>query len=435
MMHLLDAIRRFSMPKSILIVSSLDTKGQEVEFLKRLIEERGQETILLDMSTRGESPIPADIPCEDVARAGGANMHEIRTSAKGRDEITSVMIKGAIKKALELHQRGELGGIVGVGGVSNTAMATDVMKALPYGIPKLMVSSGAAMPSYAGGFFGSSDITIMSSVVDMAGLHELSQSVLIRAAAAICGMVETGAAAVIDSLKLVEKPLIAMTQFHYSDTCCKLVRQYLEEKGYKIIPCHAQGVGDRAMDKLLDEGIFDGVVDIVPSGLSEELLGGNRAAGRDRLEAAGKRGIPQIITPCGFDMISCGPLRRKDSDDPLWVSRNLARRNYYVHDSYRVQARTNVEELRLIAKTTAEKLNRAKGPVKFLIPLKGWSTLSVKGQALYAPDVDKVFVEELRKHLKPEIEVRELDEHLNTSEFAMAVVEAFDEMMKVKKVA
>ena len=418
------------MPKSILIISSLDTKGKEVEFLKGLIEQKGQQTIVLDMSTGGESSIPADISCEDIAKAGGSSMEEIKSSAKSRDKITSIMTKGAIKKAIELHEADKLSGVVGVGGVSNTTMATDIMKALPFGVPKLMVSSGAAMPSYAGGFFGSSDIAIMSSVVDMAGLHELSKSVLIRAAGAICGMVETGADAVIDSLKQTENPLVAITEFHYSDMCCKLVTQYLEEKGYKVIPCHAQGVGDRAMDRLLNQGIFDGVVDIVPSGLSEELFGGNRAAGPDRLEAAGKRGIPQIIAPCGFEMISCGPLKRKDSGDPLWLSRNLADRNYYLHDAYRVQARTNAEELRLVAKTMAEKLNKAKGPVKVLIPEKGWSTLSVEGQLLHDPDTDKAFVQELEKNLKPEIEVRKLDTHLNTPEFAMAVVETFDEMMK-----
>jgi len=418
------------MSKSILIISSLDTKGHEVKFLKGLIEQKGHQTVVLDLSTRGESPIPADISCQDIADAGGSNINEIKTSAKKRDEITSIMIRGAIKKALELYEADKLSGVAGVGGVSNTTMSTDIMKALPFGVPKLMVSSGAAMPSYAGGFFGSSDITIMSSVVDMAGLHELSKSVLIRAAGAICGMVETGADAVIDSLKDSRVPLVAMTEFHYSDMCCNLVGKYLEEKGYKVIPCHAQGVGDRAMDRLLGQGIFDGVVDIVPSGLSEEIFGGNRAAGPDRLEAAGKRGIPQIIAPCGFEMISCGPLKRKDSGDALWVSRNLADRNYYHHDAYRVQARTNAEELRLVAKTVAEKLNKAKGPVKILIPDKGWSTLSVEGQPLHDPVTDRAFVQELEKDLKPEIEVRKLDTHLNSSEFAAAVAETFHEMMK-----
>ncbi|MBE9569644.1 MAG: Tm-1-like ATP-binding domain-containing protein [Proteobacteria bacterium] len=422
------------MTKSILIVSSLDTKGKEVEFLRGLVEQRRQPAIILDLSSLEEPLILADITCEEVAKAGGASIHEIRGSGKRRDEITSIMTKGAIKKTDELYQAGKLSGIVGVGGVSNTTMATDVMKTLPFGVPKLMVSSGAAMPSYAGGFFGSSDIAIISSVADMSGLNELSKSILTRAAGAICGMVETGAGAIIDALKHTELPLIAVTGFQYSERCCKLVTQYLEEKGYTVIPCHAQGVGDRAMDELLLQGIFDGVVDIVPSGLSEELFGGNRAAGPDRLMAAGERGVPQVITPCGFEMISCGPLERKDKGDPLWISRGLASRNYYVQDSTRVQARTNSKELRLVATTVAERLNRAKGPVKIFIPEKGWSTLSVKGQPLHDPGADKVFVEELGKRLNPDIEVRELDVALNTPECAMAIAETFYEMMKAKRV-
>lgn len=420
------------MSGSIVIVSSLDTKGQEVKFLKDMIERKGHQTILLDMSMRGEPQIPADIPCEEVARAAGTSIQEIRSSVKSRAEITSRMIQGAILKVMELYQGGKLRGIVGVGGVSNTAIGTDIMKALPFGIPKLMVSSGAAMPSYAGGFFGSSDIAILSSVVDMAGLHELSKSILTRAAGAICGMVESGASSVMEALKQTEKPLVALTQFQYSEVCCDLIRQYLEERGFDVIPCHADGVGDRAMEKLLDQGIFDGVIDIVPGGWSEQLLGGNRAAGTDRLEGAVKRGIPQVITPCGFDMISCGPLQRKDRNDPLWTARNIASRNYFVQDSYRVQARTNVDELRLIAKTLVEKLNKTKGPVRFLIPLKGWSSLSVEKQPLYDPEADQEFVEELKKGLKPEIEVRELDLPLNTPEFAKAVVEAFEEIMSIK---
>ncbi len=422
------------MLKSIIIVASLDTKWQEVQFLKELIEQRGQKTTLLDMSMRGQSPIPADIPCEAVARAGGAKIEEIRTPDKPRVESTSIMINGAIEKTLEMYKEGKLAGIVGVGGVSNAVMGTTIMKALPFGIPKLMVCS-AAMPSYLGGFFGSSDIALLSSVLDMDGLHELSQSVLKRAAGAICGMVESSAVSVADLLKQAEGRLIAMTEFQYSSDCCELVRQYLEERGYTVIPCHADGVGDRALEELLDQGIFDAVIDVVPAGLSEELFGGNRAAGADRLEMAGKRGLPLVITPCGFEMISCGPIQRKNSSDPLWTSKNIATRNYYVQDAYRVQARINAEELRFLARVVSEKLNKAKGPVRFLIPLKGWSSLSVQGQTLYDPDADKVFIEELKKKLKPEIGVRELELPLNSPEFAVAVVEAFNEMMLAKKTA
>jgi len=422
------------MAKSILIVASLDTKWQEVKFLKELIEQKRHKTTLLDMSMRGQSPILADISCEAVARAGGASIEEIRTSDKPRDESTSIMIEGAIRKTLEIYEAGNLAGIVGVGGVSNAVMGTTIMKALPFGIPKLMVCS-AAMPRYLSGFFGFSDIALLSSVVDMDGLHELSKSILNRAAGAICGMVESGASPVVDLLKQAESRLVAMTEFQYSSDCCALVGQYLKDRGYTVIPCHADGVGDRAMENLLEQEIFDAVVDIVPAGLSEELFGGNRAAGTDRLEMAGKRGLPLVVTPCGFEMLSCGPIQRKDSGDPLWISKNIANRSYYVQDAYRVQARTNTEELRSLARVVSDKLNEAKGPVKFLIPSKGWSSLSVQGQVLYDPDADRAFVEELKKTLRPEIEVRELELPLNSPEFAVAVVEAFDEMMQAKKTA
>ena len=422
------------MPQSILIVASLDTKWQEVKFLKELIEQKGQRTALLDMSMRGQAPIPADIPCEAIATAGGGSIEEIRAPDRPRDESTSIMIKGAIDKTLEMYKEGKLAGIVGVGGVSNAVMGTTIMKALPFGIPKLMVCS-AAMPSYLGGFFGSSDIALLSSVVDMDGLHELSQSVLKRAAGAICGMVESGVGSIVDSLKQAEGRLIAMTEFQYSSGCCELVRQHLEERGYTVIPCHADGVGDRALEELLEQGIFDAVIDVVPAGLSEELFGGNRAAGAGRLEMAGRRGIPLIVTPCGFEMISCGPLQRKDNNDPLWVSRNIAGRKYYVQDAYRVQARVNAEELKLVAKAMGEKLNGANGPVRVLIPLKGWSSLSVQGQTLCDPDADRAFVEELKRILRPEIGVSELELPLNSPEFAAAVTAAFDEMMQAKKTA
>ncbi len=421
------------MPESILIVSSLDTKWREIKYFKELIEQKGQRTALLDMSMRGASSLPAEISSEAVARAGGSTIEEVRTSTRRRDELTSIMIKGAIEKTLEMYRKGNLSGIVGVGGVSNTAMGTDVMKSLPFGVPKLMVSSGAAMPAYAGGFFGSSDIAIISSVVDMDGLHQLSRNILERAAGAICGMVESSTGSVLDALRQVKGRLIAMTEFHYSEGCSELARQYLGERGYTVIPCHADGVGDRAMEELIEQGIFDAVVDIAPGGLSEELFGGNRAAGPDRFEAAGRRGLPMVVAPCGFDMISCGPIKRKDNGDPLWISRKIDERKYYVHDSYRVQARTSAKEMKQLARVVAEKLNRSKGPVKFLVPLGGWSSLSVKGEALYDPDADRAFVEELPKLLKPEIKIEELELTLNSPEFAAVVVDSIDEMIKAAR--
>ena len=412
------------MQKTIVLVSTLDTKGSEAAFLKALIQERGHRVILLDTNTGGEASLPPDISAEEVARAGGGDIGEIR-KMKDTGKASAIMIEGAIKKVKSLLEKGELDGIISFGGASNTAMATTIMKSLPFGIGKVMVSSTAAMPAYAGSYFGTTDIAILHSVVDIAGLNPLVKDVLKRGAGAICGMVETGGGPQSLSRRDREKDLIALTEFKFSEECCSHVRKLLEERGFEVIPFHAQGTGDRAMEELIEEGFFQGVVDIVPAGVGEELLGGNRAAGPTRLEGAGKMGIPQIITPCGFDMLSCGPMERGDRGDPLWVSRDLKKRKLFVPDAFRVQARTTPQELREIAREVARKLNRSKGPVVILIPQKGWSSLDKEGMSLYDPEADQAFVHALKMNLDPKIPVVELDLHLNSREFAQEAVNRF----------
>jgi uncharacterized protein (UPF0261 family) len=230
-----------------------------------------------------------------------------------------------------------------------------------------------------------------------------------------------------------KKDLIALTEFKFSEECCSHVRRLLEEKGFEVIPFHAQGIGDRAMEELIREGLFDGVLDIVPAGVGEELLGGNRAAGPNRLENAGQLGIPQIIAPCGFDMLSCGPLERGDRGDSLWVSKDIKNRKLFIPDAFRVQARTTSQELREIAREVARKLNQSKGPVAVLIPLKGWSSLDKEGMPLYDPGADQAFLDELRIHLTKKISLIELDLHLNTREFAEEAVNQFMKLYKAKK--
>jgi uncharacterized protein (UPF0261 family) len=269
----------------------------------------------------------------------------------------------------------------------------------------------------------------MHSVVDISGTNDLNLDVLTRAGGAISGMVETGGMILTKMGKKRDKPLIALTRFNFCETAAKIAMKYLEEKGFDVIGIHAQGMGDRAMEELIEQGLFDGVLDFVLGGVSENIIGGNRDAGPTRLEAAGNIGIPQVVSPSGFEMISCGPLSRRDKGDYLWTSRKLAERKLFLQDDFRVQARTTKEELRDIAVTVARKLNRAKGPVKFLIPLRGWSTLTTEGAPLYEPATDKVFNEEIKKHLRPEIDLRELDVELNSAEFAKACVDALEEMM------
>jgi len=417
------------MQKTIVIISTLDTKGSETAFLKNLIQERGHRVILLDTNTGSEPSIPPDISSEEIAEAGGGNIDELRRM-KDKAKVSSIMIEGAIKKVKSLLEKGELDGIVSFGGASNTAMATAIMRSIPFGIPKLMLSSTAAMPAYAGGYFGTKDITILHSVVDIAGFNPLVKNVLKRAAGAICGMVEMGEGRTSLPKVARKKGLIALTEFKFSEECCTHVRHLLEKKGVEVIPFHAQGIGDRAMEELIEDGSFQGVIDIVPAGVSEELLGGNRAAGPKRLEKAGEMGIPQIIAPCGFDMLSCGPMERSDRGDPLWVSKDIKNRRLFIPDAFRVQARTTSQELREIAKEVARKLNRSKGPVAFLIPLKGWSSLDKEGMPLYDPGADQAFLHELKSHLHPAISLIELDLHLNTREFAEEAVNQFMKLYK-----
>ena len=410
--------------KTIVLVSTLDTKGIEAAFLKTLIQERGHRVILLDTNTGGESSIPVDVSAREVAKAAGWDIEEIR-KMKDTNKASSIIIEGAIKKIRGLFEKGDLDGIVSFGGASNTAIATAIMKSLPFGIPKVMLSSTAAMPAYAGGYFGTKDISMIHSVVDIAGLNPLVEIVLKRAAGAVCGMVEMGDGHQFLTRPSQEKGLIALTEFKFSEECCSHIRRLLQEKGFEVIPFHAQGTGDKAMEELIGDGFFQGVMDIVPAGVGEELLGGNRTAGPNRLETAGKMGIPQIIAPCGFDMLSCGPLERGDRGDPLWVSKNIKNRKLFVPDAFRVQARTNPQELREIAREVAKKLNQTKGPVAILIPLKGWSSLDQEGMPLYDPVGDRAFLDELKIHIDPKIPIVELNLHLNTREFAQEVVNQF----------
>lgn len=420
---------------TIAIIGMLDEREEALRLLKEQIEQRGHKAILIDVSigTGGIKPsLKAEVTCEEVAQAGGTTINKIREMvAKERERATSIMADGLAKKVLELYRAGELKGVIAAGGMTGTFLSITAMKALPFGLPKLLISSVAAMPAYAGRlaeYFGVRDITVMHSVVDTVGLNPLVRSLMVNGAGAICGMVER-----FQPPKEEEKPSIALTEFGFCDKGAHYVRELLEQN-YNIISFHATGLGDRAAEDLVNQGLFDAFIDLVPAGLSEYLLRGNRTAGPDRLEAAGNQGIPYILSPCGFDMISCGPLERRDKTDPLWVSRRLAERKMLVQDAIRVQARTSAEEMQTIAQAVGEKLNKHKDKklVKFLIPTRGFSSLSVEGGVLYDPIVDKAFIDELKKYLVPEIQILEVDTHINTPEFARAVAEALEESFKLQ---
>jgi len=417
---------------AIAIIGMLDEREDGLRLIKDHIEGRGHKAILIDISIGTGailSSLKADITCEELAHAGGTSIDNIREMlAKEREKATSMIAEGLGRTVLDLHRTEDLEGIIAVGGMTGSFISLSALKLLPFGIPKLLISSVAAMPAYAkklAEFFGVRDITVMHSVVDTVGLNPLVKNLMVNGAGAICGMVEE-----YEPPEKHEKPSIAITEFGFCDKGAHYVRELLE-KHYNVISFHATGVGERAAVDLVGQGLFEAFIDLVPAGFSEHLLGGNRTAGPDRLDAGCSQGKPYILSPCGFDMLSCGPIQRKDKDDPLWLSRNIAERKYLHQDAMRVQARTSVEEMQTIARAVAEKLNKHtdKKLVKFIIPTKGFSSLSVEEGALYDPDSDQAFIDGLKENLDTEISIIEVESHINTPEFAMSVLDALHEVM------
>lgn len=405
------------MAKRIAILGSFDTKGAELGFLRDRIMQLDCLPLCIDTSLGGEPTIATDITSREVAAAAGAEIEEIRKSRDTRI-VTDTMTRGASAVVQRLFDAGGVDGIVSIGGASNTGLATTVMATLPFGVPKVMVSSMAAVPAYAGSYFGTKDITMIHSVVDISGLNPLLASVLSRAAGAVCGMVQAASGDPTLFPGDRSRPRVALTEFKFSERCCRHAADLLSAAGIEVVPFHAQGIGDRAMEGLIEQGLIDGVLDLVPAGVAEEILGGNRGAGPGRLEAAGRRGIPQVVAPCGLDMLSCGPLERGDREDPLWVSRQLSKRKLFIPDALRVQARTTADELLQVADVLAEKLNRSTGPTVVLVPSKGWSSLSEEGMPLHDFEADAALTRRLKERLGGRVVLRELDLALNTVAFA-----------------
>jgi uncharacterized protein (UPF0261 family) len=400
--------------KNIVILGTLDTKGEQILFLRERIERRGHRAIVVDLSMGGEPLFEADITPREIARVSGKEIEEI-TASRDRAMVTRVMEAGAIKRIRELVSEQKVGGMIAVGGASMAFMGAHIMEGFPFGMPKMLVCP-AAMPAYIGYWFGAMDMAIMQSIVEFAGLNELLRDVLARAAGSICGMAEE--ASVPGGLR-VPQGSIAITQFGFSESCARYVRQYLEERGYVVYPFHAQGISDRAMDRLIDQGYFDGVIEIVPAGVIEEIFEGHRAAGPERMEAAGRRGIPQVIAPCSINITGCGRTRKH-------YEKYAFRDRVLKIDEIRAATRFTTEELKIGAKAYAEKLNKAKGPVSILFPLRGWSSLEREGSILYDPQQDREFIEELRENLRPGIEIEEVDCNLEDPPFALALVEKLE---------
>jgi uncharacterized protein (UPF0261 family) len=409
------------MKKNIVIIGTVNTKGDQLRFLKEKIESRGHRAILMDISMGGRPGFQADITPEEIASMVGEDMQEIMSS-KDRLTVTNAMSAGAQQKALDLLSRGELDGIVSLGGSTIALIGSQVMSRLPFGIPKV-IATPAAQTVYVARWFGATDVIVMQVIMEIAGMNDLIRNAISQVAGAVSGMVEEA-----DDYKSIKlpHPSIAITELGFSDQCAKYVEQLLTEKGFHVYPFHAQGISDRAMDRLISQGFFDGVIEIVPAGLIEERFKGNRPAGMQRLDAAGERGIPQVWAPCCLNLTGAGPTRTNRE-------KYLASGKVLHIDEMRAMARFPVDEMIIGAKLYAEKINKAKGPIKLVVPLRGWSSLEREGSVLYDPKEDQIFIEELKKNLQVPLEIEEVDCNLEDLGTAQALVDSLIRLMPEEK--
>ena len=408
--------------KGIVIICNLDTRGEDIIFVKHLIESRGHNAWFLDFSMEEPPPFTGDITCEQVAERGGMTIEAVREYYRSdRDKAMQNQINGAIAIVGDMLKEGKIQGVFGVGGGTSSLVGTSVMKSLPFGMPKLMASPMAAHPVYVGKYVGTCDITMHHTVLDVVKMNPLLKAQIINAVGAICGMVEMTQGTNI----VFEKPCVAISSFGFGEMAVQAALGMLEDAGFTPIVCHAQGKGDKAMEEMIRSGAFHGVLDICTGGIMENLFNGNRDPGPDRLEAAVETGIPMVLAPCGLDILSYGgraDMLEKTKDRPQ-----------YVQDSLRVQVRTSADELRQAAEVIAERLNRAKGEWTFLIPLKGWSSQDIEGRIIYDPVADAAFVTRLKEKLTAPDRVKEIDLHLYTAEFARVAVDEFVRLYAVAR--
>lgn len=400
--------------RGIVIICNLDTRGEDIIFVRDLISARGHNPILVDFSMEAPPPVAGDITCEEVARRGGMSIEEVRACYRSdRERATNNQIAGVTAIVEELVNAGSVHGVIGIGGGTSTLVSTAIMQKLPFGLPKLMATPAAALPRFAEKGFGTRDITMHHTVLDIVKMNPLLRAQIVNAVGAICGMVEMTGGTEFE----FDRPLVAVSSLGYAEVTVQETVDLLEQAGFIPVVCHAQGKGDQAMEDMINDGLFQGIIDLVTGGITEHLFGGNRDAGPDRLMAAVHRGIPAVLAPCGMDCLSYS-----GNAAMLEATRDRARN---IQDSFRVQVRTTAKELRQAADVIAERLNQSRGPFTFLIPLKGWSSVDAEGLPIYDPEANAAFAERLKKKINREDAVREVDLHLYTQEFARVAVEEF----------
>ena len=390
--------------KTVAVLGTFDTKGKELKFIKECIEEHGLKTLCINTGVF-EPVVEPDISSAEVAAAVGADINAI-VEKRDRATATEVLAKGTEKLIPQLYAEDKFDGIISIGGSGGTSLATPAMRQLPLGVPKVMVStmaSGDVSP-----YVGTSDIVMIPSVVDAEGLNDISKVIFSNAANAVVGMVQNR-----KEIESDGKPLLAATMFGVTTPCVKAAEDYLHEQGYDVLVFHATGTGGKCMEALIDQGFIKGVLDLTTTEWCDEVVGGVLNAGPDRLTAAGKNGIPQVVSVGALDMVNFGPM---DTVPAQFKDRNL-----YKHNPTVTLMRTTADELKSIGHEIATRLADATGKTTLMLPLKGVSMIDVEGQPFYDAEADKVLFDTLRTELaNSNVEIVELDTDINDKEFAVA---------------
>lgn len=405
--------------KTVALVGTFDSKGVEYAYVKKIIENLGLKTFTVHMGVF-EPLFTPDVSNAEVARAAGVDINEI-VAKKDRGWATEVLSKGMEKIIPQLYKEGKFDGILAFGGSGGTSIATPGMRALPIGVPKVMVSTVASGNTEQ--YVGTSDIVMMPSVVDVSGINSLSTKIFTNAAFAIAGMVSFENKTVVE-----KKPLIAATMFGVTTPCVNFAREYMEARGYEVLVFHATGTGGKSMEALISSGFFEGVLDITTTEWADEIIGGVLAAGPHRSEAAALHNIPQVVSVGALDMCNFGAYDT--------VPAKFAGRTLYKHNPTVTLMRTTAEENVLFGKKLAEKLNMAHAYTTLMLPLKGVSMIDAEGQAFYSKEADEALFNELRKDVdKKIVKIEEYNLHINDKEFAEKAAQNLIDLMKEKATA
>jgi uncharacterized protein (UPF0261 family) len=402
--------------KVILCIGTLDSKGPELHYVKQLIDNRSKcKALVMDVGCLDEAYFDADITAEEVAQAADTTIEEVRAINEA-GPATEIMTAGAKKIAMDLYRSGRFHGVISIGGGTGSAVASAVMQELPIGVPKFMLSSQKIVQAGIKKYVGTKDIVIMPSVADIAGLNRLTMDALNKAVGAITGIME------IAEPKLPDRPLVFMTMTGLSTGCGLKVKSLLEDRGFEVAVFHTIGVGGETFEELVRNYPVKGTIELGLNEIGNELFGGLASAGPNRLEAAGEKGIPQIVTPGCIDIINFLA--------PETLPHQYRDRTICYHNPQATLPRLNAEELSQVARTMSRKLNLATGRVRILIPLRGFSSLDREGNIFYDPVADKAFIDSLKSSLRKAIEIEEIDAHINDSEFSEAVVNEFIDIMR-----